>query len=122
MIAIGIGCRRLTPAASIEVLVRQALALAPASVRPGLFSIEDKADEQGLIEAAASLDLPLTFLSRDALRAQASGVQTRSGRAEDRFGVPSVAEAAALAGAGPNASLIVPRITGLGVTCAVAAS
>jgi cobalt-precorrin 5A hydrolase len=119
MIAIGVGCRRFTPAEAIEALIRQALARTDASAT-ALFTIEDKAEEPGLIEAANRLGLTLTFLTRDALRAQAPRVRTRSRRAEAEFGVPSVAEAAALAGAGANAALIVPRITADGVTCAIA--
>lgn len=120
MIAIGVGCRRFTPAAAIEALVRQAMGQVGAAGAAALFSIEDKADELGLIEAADHLGLPLTFLGRDVLRAQADRVSTRSARAEAAFGVPCVAEAAALAGAGANASLIVARIAGGGVTCAIA--
>jgi cobalt-precorrin 5A hydrolase len=120
MIAIGIGCRRGVPARAIEALIRRALTQASAATVGGLFTIEDKAGEPGLIEAANRLGLSLTFVGRDALRAQASHVQTRSPRAEAEFGVPSVAEAAALAGAGANANLIVPRIAADGVTCAIA--
>jgi cobalt-precorrin 5A hydrolase len=120
MMAIGIGCRRNTAAAAIEALIRRALDRTGVVAPIALFTIEDKADEPGLMEAANRLGLSLTFLARDALRAQASSVQTRSSRAEVEFGVPSVAEAAALAGAGANAALIVPRIAGDGVTCAIA--
>lgn len=120
MIAIGVGCRRGTQAGAIEFLIRHALSQLPAG-QPVLFSIEDKAGEPGLIEAAQRLHLALIFLTRDALRAQAPGVQTLSPRAEAEFGVSSVAEAAALAGAGVGAALIVPRIACQGVTCAVAA-
>lgn len=37
-----------------------------------------------------------------------------------RIGCHGVAEAAALAAAGPNATLVLPKITGDGVTCAIA--
>jgi cobalt-precorrin 5A hydrolase len=121
-IAIGVGCRLGCPATAIEALVRQALDRAPPAQRLGLFTIRDKAGENGLIEAAGRLGLSLVFLSRDALREQMPLVQTRSRRAESQFGVASVAEAAALAGAGANAVLIVPRIAGQGATCAVAGS
>jgi cobalt-precorrin 5A hydrolase len=90
--------------------------------RVGLFTIRDKAGESGLHEAARRLGLDLVFLTPDALRQQTPRLQTRSQRVEHRFGVPSVAEAAALAGAGAHAELIVPRITGPGATCAVAGS
>jgi cobalt-precorrin 5A hydrolase len=119
-IAIGVGCRLGCPADDIEGLVRQALGRAPPADRLGLFTICDKAGEPGLIEAAHRLGLDLVLLARDALREQAASVQTRSPRAESLFGVPSVAEAAALAGAGAGSVLLVPRITGQGATCAIA--
>jgi cobalt-precorrin 5A hydrolase len=119
-IAIGIGCRLGCPANAIEALVRQALTRAPPAEPLGLFTIRDKDQESGLIEAAHRLGLNLTFLTRDALREQAPFVQTRSPRAQALFGVPSVAEAAALAGAGHGAALIVPRIASQHATCAVA--
>lgn len=126
--AIGVGCRLDCPAGAIEALVRQAVRQAqdwrPPTAWAGIFTIEDKTGEQGLIEAAARLGLTLTFLSRDALRQQSPFIQTRSSRTENLFGVPSVAEAAALAGAGAGgkAELIVPRMSGQGATCAIAAS
>ncbi len=120
MIAIGIGCRRGVSANAIEALVRRSLAQVAGAPPNAIFSIEDKAGEAGLVEAASHLGLSLTFLTRDALRAQASSVRTRSPRAEAEFGVPCVAEAAALAGAGAHATLVVPRVAAGGVTCAIA--
>jgi cobalt-precorrin 5A hydrolase len=119
-IAIGVGCRLGCSTGAIEALVGRALDRLPAVERLGLFTIQDKTGGIGLIEAASRLGLELVFLSRDALRAQAPFVRTRSAQAMTRFGVPSVAEAAALAGAGADAVLIVPRIIGDGATCAVA--
>jgi cobalt-precorrin 5A hydrolase len=119
-IAIGVGCRLGCPTDAIETLIRQALDLTPAAHRLGLFTIRDKAGEPGLIEAANRLGLDLVFLARDALTEQAASVQTPSSRAERLFGVPSVAEAAALAGAGAGSVLLVPRIAGQGATCAIA--
>jgi cobalt-precorrin 5A hydrolase len=121
-IAIGIGCRLGSSANSIEALVRHALDRTPPAERLGIFTIEDKNTEPGLIAAARRLGFDLVFLTRDALREQAPFVQTRSIRSETRFGVPSVAEAAALAGAGSGSVLIFPRIVGQGVTCAIAQS
>ena len=119
-IAIGVGCRKGCSADAIEALVRQALAGLSGVVPSGLFTLIDKEGEVGLAEAAKHLDLPLIFLSRETLRAQAAHVQTAARHAEAAFGVPSVAEAAALAGAGPDAVLIVDRIAEGGATCAVA--
>lgn len=86
----------------------------------GLFTVADKQGEPGLAEAAGRLGLGLTYLDRDALQDREADIQTRSPHAERVLGVPSVAEAAALAGAGPGSVLIVPRIAAGGATCAVA--
>jgi cobalt-precorrin 5A hydrolase len=121
-VAIGVGCRRGCPANAIETLVRKALELAPAAERLGIFTIRDKSGEAGLIEAARRLELDLVFLTRGALQGQELFVRTPSVRAQALFGVASVAEAAALAGAGAGSMLIVPRMTGQDATCAVAGS
>jgi cobalt-precorrin 5A hydrolase len=119
-IAIGVGCRAGCSADAIEALVRHALERLPPAEPCGLFTLIDKHGEPGLAEAAVRLGLRVTYLPRQALIDEAPRVQIRSARAQERFGVPSVAEAAALAGAGPNAALIVARIAANGVTCAVA--
>lgn len=117
-LAIGIGCRHGVSAVAIIRLVSMATAgLAPAA---GLFTIEDKREEAGLRAAATSLSLPLVFLSREALAAMADRIATPSSAALARFGVPSVAEAAALAAFGGRTRLIVPRRAEEGVTVAVA--
>ena len=103
MVAIGVGCRKGCPATAIVDLVEQARAAAPAGL---------VADRHGGRRGV---------LPRDALRAVMASVETRSAAAEARFGVASVAEAAALAGAGPGARLVVRRIAAGGATCAVAA-
>ena len=118
-VAIGVGCRKDCPASVIEALVRRALA-GVSGAPLGLFTLVDKRGEPGLAQAADRLELSLTYLSREALRGRESDVQTRSARVESLFGVPSVAEAAALAGAGAGSVLIVPRIAEGGATCAIA--
>lgn len=116
--AIGVGCRQGIPAEPIVRLIGAAtIGLAPAI---GLFTIEDKRGEAGLHEAAESLALPLVFLSREALAAMADRIATPSSAALARFGLPSVAEAAALAAFTGHARLIVPRRAEEGITVAVA--
>ncbi len=119
-IAIGLGCRRGADSAAIVSLVRAALERAAQGGAAALFTTDAKQDEAGLSEAAATLDMPLHFLSMAALKAVAPLAQTHSSRVEALFGLPSVAETAALAGAGPGAALILPRISADGVTCAIA--
>jgi cobalt-precorrin 5A hydrolase len=121
MIAIGIGCRRGVGKELFVEMIQQALSqVGDANALIELFSIEDKRDETGLLAAAADLHLPLRFLSRAALQSVEASVVTPSRHAEAALGVASVSEAAALAGAGHDAVLVVPRIVGQGVTCAVA--
>jgi cobalt-precorrin 5A hydrolase len=121
MIGIGIGCRSGASKEAILAIIAQAcakLGLAEASAR--LFTFDGKRDEAGLIAAAAELKLPLVFVSHDALQSVADKITTRSEAAEKALGLPSVAEAAALVGCGAGAHLLLPRITGEGVTCAIA--
>lgn len=121
MIAIGVGCRKACSAGDIVGLVRDAVARLPAGARPGgLFTIADKRDEPGLVEAAASLGLPLTYLDRAVLQLVAGNAENCSRRVEEMFGLPSIAETAALAGAGQGSVLIVPRLACATATCAVA--
>jgi cobalt-precorrin 5A hydrolase len=50
----------------------------------------------------------------------AGGARSCSSRIEDLYGLPSVAETAALAGAGQGATLLVPRRSCPTATCAIA--
>ncbi len=120
MIAIGVGCRKGCPPGDILALVRDALAALPGSTPTGLFTVTEKRGEPGLAAAAAALDLPLVFLDRPALRHVAGDVRSVSRRVEAMFGLPSVAETAALAGAGPGAVLLVGRRANPRATCAIA--
>lgn len=121
-VAIGIGCRRNTPASAIEGLARAALARLPRPpAEARLYSIARKADEPGMLDAARALGYDIVFLPNEDLVAAAPRLVTRSARVRAITGVNSVAEAAALAGAGPTARLIVPRLAANGATCAIAA-
>lgn len=121
MIAVGIGCRRGAAADAIVDIVRHALARANHNSEAiELFTIDDKRDEAGLLAAAAKLRLPLTFLPRAVLQDVEDRVVMPSRQAKAAFDVPSVSEAASLAGAGRDAVLIVARIARQDVTCAVA--
>ncbi len=125
LIAIGIGCRKGCSGDVLIRLISQALAQWPQDLPEHgvrkLFTIDDKRDEAGIRQAADLLGIELALLSRDQLNAVMPRTQTYSARAQELFGVASVAEAAALAGAGANAVLIVPRISSDNATCAIAA-
>jgi len=121
ILAVGIGCRAGVSGAIIADLVETALARAgEESVPVALFTVLDKQSEPGIAEAAARLGFALVHLPRAALAAVADRVETRSERVVELFGVPSIAEGAALAGAGPKSRLLVPRMAERGATVAVA--
>jgi cobalt-precorrin 5A hydrolase len=121
MIIAGIGCRKGTPAAEIETAVSAALAqagLGRAAIDM-LATSAAKETEPGIAGVAASLGVPLTVVPPAELAAAGERVTTRSQRVLALVGVPSVAEAAALAAGGTAARLIVPRIVVGAATCAL---
>jgi cobalt-precorrin 5A hydrolase len=73
-----------------------------------------------LQEASRRAGLDLILLTLDELRAAAHLCATHSEHSMKQYGIPSVAEAAALAGAGAGAQLLVPRLTGRNATASVA--
>ncbi len=118
-LAIGIGCRSGVAADAIVALVRDTLANAALSVSgTTLCSVDAKAGESGLKKAAAQIGARLILFAQEELAAIET--PTRSPASLARFGIGSVAESAALAGAGANATLLVKRVARDGVTCAVA--
>lgn len=120
-LAVGIGCRAGAPAWAIVELIEAALDAAALPDLPvALFTIAEKRAEAGIAEAASRLGLPLVHLPRAALEAVAERIETRSERVIELFGVPSIAEGSALAGAGRDPRLVVPRRAARGVTVAVA--
>lgn len=120
-LAVGVGCRSGVAAEVIADLVERALEAAARPDAPAaLFTVVDKLGEPGIGEAAAALGLALVHLPRPALAAVADRVTVRSEKVVELFGVPSIAEGAALAGAGPGGRLVVERMAERGVTVAVA--
>jgi cobalt-precorrin 5A hydrolase len=120
-VAIGIGCKRSCSSEAIVALVERAIAAASCTGTPAtLFTHEAKTSEAGLASAAKALGLPLVFLDGQVLRQASLRATTNSPRVMAMFGLPSIAEAAALAGAGPSSVLLVARISDGGASCAIA--
>lgn len=117
---VGVGARRGVPAAEVLTLVERALAEAGAAgLRPSaLVTVEAKASEAGLLEAAARLGVPLRSYGADALSRVA--VPASSAAVLAAVGTPAVAEAAALLAAGPGGVLAVGKRKSARATCAVA--
>ncbi len=124
MIVAGIGCRRGAPASDIEAAIRAALSRARlrAEVLDAVATIATKSSEGGIAAAAATFGVAVLLVEEDALKAASARAETHSERVLALVGVSSVAEAAALAAAGPRAQLICPRIVVGTATCALAAS
>jgi len=124
MIVAGVGCRRGAPAPDIEAAVRAALARAKidAGALDVIATIAAKRDEAGIQVAAEKLGVSVIVVADADLQAATDRTETRSERALALAGVPSVAEAAALAAAGPAARLISQRLVVGAATCALAAS
>jgi len=116
----GIGCNRNTRAAEIKALLEDVLAeknLAQSSLKC-IATINLKADEPGLQELAAMLNLPLVFFDREQLN-QVEAIENPSTLVEKHVGVKSVCEAAAILAA-RNGTLIVPKHTTQNATAAIA--
>ena len=119
----GIGFRRGTDAAEIAGLIGQALRQAGASAADlrAVATACDRAGEPAIREAAAAFGLAPLPIAPAMLEACDGRVVTRSMRILHLRGVGSLAEAAALAAAGSDGSLALPRIASAGATCALAA-
>jgi cobalt-precorrin 5A hydrolase len=122
VIVAGIGCRKEASPAEIEAVIAAALAQAGfAQDKLGAIATPaDKGEESGIAVVALLYGLPLLFVPQPDLEAAAVRCETRSERALAVKGVPSVAEAAALAAGGPEARLVLPRIVVGPATCALA--
>ena len=122
MIVAGVGCRKGASAEAITAAIDASLERGGVA-RSKLKAIATatlKRDEPGLAATAGVFGVPLVVVEQAALeRAGQHGV-THSEHALALAGVPSVAEAAALAAAGPGARLVVPRLVLGPVTCALA--
>jgi len=117
---VGIGCRRGTRSEKIVAAVKQTLADAGLNLSDVrlLSSAEIKADEQGLLDAARDLGIPLRFVSSEEIRNCVFDFE-QSEFVSQQVDLPAVAEPSALL-AGRRTTLVVKKKTYNGVTCAVA--
>ena len=101
-IALGLGCDRNTPLATVKTAIEQALTLCQASLDDvnAVASIDLKADEPALLQLAAEQGWNIHFYSAQEL-AQVD-VPNPSETVRKHTGTPSVSEAAALLAAQPN--------------------
>jgi cobalt-precorrin 5A hydrolase len=121
MIVAGLGFRTTCTADELVALIECVGEAAGAKI--AALAVPDfKAGTSALAGAAERLALEVRPVSRDDLIAVQSLCPSRSTAALDAVGVASVAEACALAAAGPGARLFAPRTASAAATCALAAS
>jgi cobalt-precorrin 5A hydrolase len=122
VIVAGIGCKRGAPAADIEAAIRAALERGGVSLDAlaAVATIALKQSEFGIAAAAKKLGVKFVVVPEANLQAAGERTETYSERVLELTGMPSVAEAAALAAAGPTGRLLGPRLALGAVTCALA--
>ena len=124
VIVAGIGCRKGATAAEVDAALDTALERAgrPLAGIDLMATAASKSGEGGIAASSAARRLRLIFVNQADLETAGARGATWSARVLALAGVPSVAEAAALAACGPKARLILPRIVVGKVTCALAES
>ncbi len=112
----GMGCNRGTPASALRELLTETLERAGLAIGSlaALTSVDAKADEEGLIELAASLGVP--FVTHPAEELAQIAVPNPSEAAASAVGTPSVSEASVIA---QGAELVVPKQRSTAATCAI---
>ncbi len=121
-LVMGLGCERNASASEIIALAEQVLTtrnLAPASLA-AIASLDLKSDEAAIHAAAKHFNVPARFFTAEDLAKETPRLKNPSEIVAKEVGTPGVAEAAALAAAGPDSELIVEKTRSLRATCAIA--
>jgi cobalt-precorrin 5A hydrolase len=119
MIVAGLGFRTTCAAEELVALVRQVAAAAGVEVSR-LAAPAFKAQAPALRQAAERLGLETALVSDADLAEVQDLCLTQSHAVQAAVGLASVAEACALAAAGPGAQLLGPRTSNGAATCALA--
>ncbi|WFS02832.1 cobalamin biosynthesis protein [Rhizobium tumorigenes] len=121
-LVIGMGCESGAPEGELLALAKRALAGAALDARDlqALASIDGKAKEPAILAVAAYYGIPALFFDAERLERETPRLQNPSDKIFALVGCHGVAEAAALAGAGPEAVLIVPKLKSALATVAIA--
>jgi len=122
MIVIGVGCRKDCSADEIVGLINRTLTQCGLTIKDAsiIATASIKLEEVMLKRAAVMLGLKIKYVPREELEAVAVHAKTISPRVLALHEIPSIAETAALAAAGKNATLLMPRITSNAAACAIA--
>lgn len=122
ILALGVGCIRGCSSNLLLELVEQSLSEANLSkfAIEGIYSIDLKADETAIYELAQTLGVPAKFYPPEVLDSYTPQVSVPSKIVYKETGTHSVSEAAALARAGSEGQILIPKKVHQGATCAVA--
>ncbi len=119
---LGLGCARNADPADMWAHVEDTLH--KAQIAPGAIScvatIDLKADEPAILQAATRLGVPLRLFTPEELATEAPRLANPSEVVREEVGTPGVSEAACLAAAGPDAILQVEKTKTATTTCAIA--
>lgn len=121
-LTLGLGCARDCDPAEMAALVAEVLAeagVAPQAVQ-SVNTITLKADEPAIIDLARALDVPLRLFAAAELEALTPRLANPSEVVFAEVGTHGVAEAAALAQAGVEATLLITKRKTANATCALA--
>lgn len=121
-VSVGIGTRRGVESSRVTGAIVEALGLLklPPERIDALATGYMKKNERGIIDAAEDLGVPLEIIPLQELKAQ--DTHSFSDFVNEKFGVGSVCEAAALKSAGTGSRLVIRKTTSSGVAVAVAVS
>jgi cobalt-precorrin 5A hydrolase len=119
---LGLGCERGALAADVAALAERALGrlgIAASDILE-LATIDSKAAEPAILAVAALLDVEVRFFDAATLERETPRLMNPSDLVFARVGCHGVAEAAALAAAGLESLLVLPKIKSAFATAAIA--
>ncbi len=119
---LGLGASRDCPSDEMDALIDRGLAavgLAAGVVR-GIYSVDLKADEAAMLDAAARFNTRLKVFTAARLDEELPRLENPSEVVFAEVGCHGVAEGAALASAGPGAVLVQPKLVDAHATVAIA--
>lgn len=124
VLVVGIGCERGAAPEEVEALMHRALTESglTESAVACITSIDLKEDEAAILALAEKIGISARFFSAAQLEAETPRLLNPSEEVFRAVGAHGVAEAACLAAAGPDSTLIVPKIKSPHATCAIARS
>jgi len=119
MIVAGIGCR---PEITTDALLSLVQRVSAGHLLARLAAPAFRKGEPAISALAKTLKVELVWISAQDMAERQVECETHSAVAFEKTGFSSVAEACALAGAGPKSCLLVTRQSNRDVTCALAIS